>query len=115
MQEGVDSTRSRDVEDDPEEHPHAQNRLDKALVKYNEALGHNKKLRGTIDNLWRERIVFGDIYEKLENDLVTINNDMASIHNEANPAHISRDHVQAEMVPKPTRSRSSSRTSGPRE
>jgi len=75
-----------------------ENRLDKALVKYNEALGHNKKLRGTIDNLRRERIVFDGIYKKLENDLLCIKNEMASIINEANAAYISRDHAQAEMV-----------------
>jgi hypothetical protein len=32
-----------------------ENRLDKALVKFNEALAHNKQLRETIDNLRRER------------------------------------------------------------
>ncbi len=35
-----------------------ENRLDKALVKFNEALAHNRKLREQIDNLRRER-VFG--------------------------------------------------------
>merc|ERR1719334_1145410 len=75
-----------------------ENRLDKALVKYNEALGHNKKLRGTIDNLRRERIVFDGIYKKLENDLLEIKNEMARIINEANAAYIARDHAQAEMV-----------------
>jgi len=75
-----------------------ENRLDKALVKYNEALGHNKKLRSTIDNLRRERIVFDGIYKKLENDLLEIKNEMARIINEANAAYIARDHAQAEMV-----------------
>ena len=64
--------------------------LDKVLAKYNEALGHNKKLRGTIDNLRRERIY--------ENDLLTIKNEMASIVNVADAAYISRDHEQAEFV-----------------
>jgi hypothetical protein len=36
------------------------------LVKYNEALAHNKQLRQTIDNLRRERLVFDQIYKKLE-------------------------------------------------
>jgi len=74
-----------------------ENRLDKALVKYNEALGHNKKLRETIDNLRRERIVFDGIYKKLENDLLTIKNEMASIIGEANNAYCQRDHAQREM------------------
>jgi hypothetical protein len=28
-----------------------ENRLDKALIKFNEALSHNKRLRETIDDL----------------------------------------------------------------
>ena len=43
-----------------------ENRLDKALVKFNEALAHNKRLRENIDNLRRERLVFDQIYKKLE-------------------------------------------------
>ena len=43
-----------------------ENRLDKANVKFNEALGHNKKLRETIDNLRRDRAVFDGIYSKLQ-------------------------------------------------
>ena len=39
-----------------------ENRLDKALVKFNEALAHNKQLREEIDNLRRERVVFDNIY-----------------------------------------------------
>lgn len=41
----------------------------KALVKFNEALAHNKQLRETIDNLRRERVVFDGIYKKLEREL----------------------------------------------
>jgi hypothetical protein len=46
-----------------------ENRLDKALVKFNEALAHNKTLREQIDNLRRERVVFDNIYRKLEREL----------------------------------------------
>ena len=42
-----------------------ENRLEKALQKFNEALAHNKQLRETIDNLRRERVVFDQIYKKL--------------------------------------------------
>ena len=75
-----------------------ENRLDKALVKYNEALGHNKKLRTNIDNLRRERIVFDGIYKKLENDLLLVKNEMAAIIAEANTAYIQRDYAQSEML-----------------
>merc|ERR1719407_426515 len=43
-----------------------ENRLEKALVKFNEALAHNKELRQEIDGLRRERVVFDSIYKKLE-------------------------------------------------
>ena len=43
-----------------------ENRLDKALKRYNEALANNKRLRENIDNLRRERLVFDQIYRKLE-------------------------------------------------
>jgi len=46
-----------------------ENRLDKALVKFNEAIAHNKSLRDTIDDLRRERIVFENIYRKMEREL----------------------------------------------
>ena len=38
-----------------------ENRLEKAYVKYNEAVAHNKRLREQIDSLRRERLVFGQI------------------------------------------------------
>merc|ERR1719295_2087958 len=68
-----------------------ENRLD-------EALGHNKKLRETIDNLRRERIVFDGIYKKLEGDLIAIKNEMSAIIHEANGAYVARDYAQSEML-----------------
>merc|ERR1711871_325523 len=41
-----------------------ENRLDRSLVKFNEALAGNKQLRESIDNLRRERVVFDQIYQK---------------------------------------------------
>jgi hypothetical protein len=43
-----------------------ENRLEKALVKFNEALAQNKRLRDDIDDLRRERVVFDSIYQKLD-------------------------------------------------
>ena len=57
-----------------------ENRLDKALVKFNEALAHNKQLRETIDNLRRERVVFDGIYRKLERELADKKVKMAEHH-----------------------------------
>jgi chromosome segregation ATPase len=75
-----------------------ENRLDKALVKFNEALAHNKQLRETIDNLRRERVVFDGIYRKLERELHEKKNKMAQIIEISNAAYEARDKAQAEMV-----------------
>eukprot|EP01052_Picozoa_sp_SAG31_P030701 SAG31_NODE_3171_length_4590_cov_5.721443_6_plen_279_part_00 len=74
-----------------------ENRLDKALVKFNEALAHNKQLRETIDNLRRERVVFDQIYKKLERELAEKRKEMASIIEAANDAYEARDQAQEEM------------------
>ena len=44
-------------------------RYAQALKRYNEALANNKRLRENIDNLRRERLVFDQIYRKLEKEL----------------------------------------------
>eukprot|EP00899_Mesostigma_viride_P003312 jgi/Mesvir1/12982/Mv05993-RA.1 len=75
-----------------------ENRLDKALVKYNEALAHNKKLRESIDNLRRERLVFDQIYKKLEKELADKKKEMASIIEASNAAYEARDQALAEMA-----------------
>ncbi len=75
-----------------------ENRLDKALVKFNEALAHNKQLRETIDNLRRERVVFDGIYKKLERELYEKKNKMAEIIEISNTAYESRDAAQSEMA-----------------
>lgn len=75
-----------------------ENRLDKALVKFNEALAHNKALRETIDGLRRERVVFDNIYRKLEKELHDKKRQMAGIIETSNQAYESRDHAQMEMT-----------------
>jgi len=75
-----------------------ENRLDKALVKFNEALAHNKQLRETIDNLRRERVVFDGIYKKLERELHEKKNKMAEIIEISNTAYEARDQAQSEML-----------------
>lgn len=74
-----------------------ENRLDKALVKLNEALAHNKQLRETIDNLRRDRSVFDGIYRKLEKELQDKKNSMAHIIEISNQAYEARDKAQADM------------------
>jgi len=74
-----------------------ENRLEKALVKFNEALAQNKELREEIDGLRRERVVFDSIYKKLERELDHKKKEMANIIEISNSAYESRDQAQQEM------------------
>ena len=56
-----------------------ENRLDQALVKFNQALAKNKALREQIDDLRRERVVFDTIYRKLERELHEKKKQMANV------------------------------------
>ena len=75
-----------------------ENRLEKALVKYNEALGKNKKLKEQIDSLRRERLVFDQIYKKLENKLEEKKREMANIIEVSNSAYEARDAALQELT-----------------
>lgn len=75
-----------------------ESRLDKALVKYNEASAHNIKLNSTIGNLRRERVVFDGIHKKLESELSQKKQQMAEIIETCNAAYEARDKAHAEMV-----------------
>lgn len=74
-----------------------ENRLEKALIKFNEAIAHNKSLRERIDGLRRERVVFDQIYKKLEMNLDQKKKEMANIIEISNSAYESRDQAQQEM------------------
>lgn len=105
-----------------------ENRLDKALIKFNEALANNKSLREQIDNLRQERVsscccwwccqqsvvvvyvindnvlitpfqvVFDNIYMKLEKELVEKKKQMANIIEMSNLAYEQRDGAQLEIA-----------------
>eukprot|EP00933_Yihiella_yeosuensis_P070963 TRINITY_DN79135_c0_g1_i1.p1 TRINITY_DN79135_c0_g1~~TRINITY_DN79135_c0_g1_i1.p1 ORF type:complete len:537 (+),score=172.28 TRINITY_DN79135_c0_g1_i1:91-1701(+) len=75
-----------------------ENRLDKGLQKFNEAISANRTLREQIDTLRRERVVFDDIYRKLENELQQKKKEMANIIEQANVAYEARDSAQAQMA-----------------
>lgn len=74
-----------------------ENRLDKALVKYNEALSNNKKLRSNIDDLRREKNVYDGIYKKLERDLNEKKRVMADIIEMSNQSYEARDQSEHEI------------------
>ncbi|KAI8611153.1 hypothetical protein BC830DRAFT_1142378 [Chytriomyces sp. MP71] len=75
-----------------------ENRLDKALVKFNKSLAVNKRLRATIDNLRRERLVFDNIYRKFEKELLEQKKQMAEIIEMSNSAYEARDEAQAKII-----------------
>lgn len=43
-----------------------ENRLDKANQKFNETTANNKDLKSLIDSFRRERVIFDNLYKKLE-------------------------------------------------
>ena len=75
-----------------------ENRLDKALVKFNEAIVSNRVLREEIDNLRRERIVFDSLYKKLQRELAEKKRSMAEVIEQANVAYEERDKLHAEAA-----------------
>ena len=74
-----------------------ENRLDKALIKYNEALSKNKGLRSLIDDLRREKNVYDGIYKKLERDLNEKKRIMADIIEMSNQSYEARDQSEHEI------------------
>lgn len=74
-----------------------ENRLDKSLVKFNEALAQNKVLREEIDNLRRERVVFDTIYRKLEREHNDKKKQMAATIELSNLAYEQRDAANLEL------------------
>lgn len=75
-----------------------ENRLDKALLKYNEAIATNKNLRESIDDLRRERVVFESIYKKMERQLQERKQQMSSIIELSNQSYEQRDAYQMEIA-----------------
>lgn len=74
-----------------------ENRLDQALVKFNEALSFNKNLRQQIDNLRGERKVFQEIYKKLESELHNKKRMMADVIERSNKDYEERDAYQQQL------------------
>ncbi len=71
-----------------------ENRLDKALQKYNETLAHNKSLRREIDSLRQERLSFERQYGKMDKELQGIKQQMADVIEAANEAYEIRDNAE---------------------
>ncbi|OMJ81002.1 hypothetical protein SteCoe_18615 [Stentor coeruleus] len=74
-----------------------ENKLDKSLQKYNEAIAHNKQLREQIDKLRRERVVYDSIYKKLEEELQSKKEEMKRIVKKGYKAKKKRDEAKRKM------------------
>lgn len=75
-----------------------ENRLDKSLIKYNEAIAHNKVLSEDIDNMRKERVVFENIYRKIERELQDRKQKMIEIIENSNQSYEQRDSYQQEIA-----------------
>jgi coiled-coil domain-containing protein 63/114 len=75
-----------------------ENRLDHALVRFNDALAVNKLLREEIDHLRSERVVFDNINSKLAKELQDKKKEMALIIEQSNIAYEARDQANSEMA-----------------
>lgn len=75
-----------------------ESRLEKALVKFNDSLAANKKLREEIDNLRSERVVFDGIYRKMERKLQEKKQDMAMLIEQSNEAYEVRDGATVQLM-----------------
>lgn len=74
-----------------------ENRLEKAYVKYNQSVTHNKQLRDQINNLRRENLMFQSINSNLERELQKLKKDMAETIQLANVAFEAKEKAIQEM------------------
>jgi hypothetical protein len=74
-----------------------EQRLEKANIKFNDAVSTNKTLREQIDALRRERVIFENVYKRLEKELLSKRQDMANIIEIANTAYEERDKAQEKL------------------
>mmetsp|Transcript_9222 Transcript_9222/g.19727 ORF Transcript_9222/g.19727 Transcript_9222/m.19727 type:complete len:546 (+) Transcript_9222:205-1842(+) len=74
-----------------------ENRLEKAYVKYNQSITHNKQLREQINNMRRERLMFESINSNLERELQKLKKDMAETILLANAAFEAKEKAIVEM------------------
>ncbi len=75
-----------------------ENRLDKALIKFNRALDVNAKLRDQIDNLRRERAVFDITYHRLEKELLERKKQIAEVIEASSSAYEARSDMILKVV-----------------
>lgn len=74
-----------------------ENRLDQGSQKFNEAISVNRELRTHIDSLRQERVIFDNLYKKLEKELYEKRKNMADIIEGANTAYEDRDRANEQI------------------
>ena len=75
-----------------------ENKLDKTLMNFNEAISQNKKLRDEIDVLRRERVTFDEVYKKMNKELGEKKREMANVVEITNIAYEARDQASNEIA-----------------
>ncbi|XP_048880083.1 coiled-coil domain-containing protein 114 [Brienomyrus brachyistius] len=75
-----------------------ENKLDRALVRFNEQLGKNTQLRAELETLRVERIRFQHLQRKLDKELQDIHRDIGEVINQSTNAYDSRVEAQSKMV-----------------
>ncbi|KAL0228204.1 hypothetical protein RCL1_004347 [Eukaryota sp. TZLM3-RCL] len=75
-----------------------ENRLNKATVRYNEAVALNKKLREEIDGLRRERSIYDTTYQKLEQRAQQVKDSLRTLVDQSNLEYDERDSIQASLA-----------------
>jgi len=74
-----------------------ESRLDQGSQKFNEAISVNRELRTQIDSLRQERVIFDNLYKKLEKELHEKRKNMADIIESANTAYEDRDRANEQI------------------
>lgn len=74
-----------------------ESRLDATRSKYNQTISENRKLREKIDNLRQERMVFQNIYQKLEDELADKRRELTNLMEVSSVAYRARDAALKEI------------------
>ena len=74
-----------------------ENRLDKANKRYSDAMVQNKIIRDKIDEMRRERVIFEQVYIKLEKELGVKRRDLARMVESVDKVNEDRDQAIAQI------------------
>ncbi|KAM8927417.1 outer dynein arm-docking complex subunit 1 [Pelodytes ibericus] len=75
-----------------------ENRLDRALTKFNSQLARNAKMREEIDIMRIERSRFEQLYRKLEKELLQTRKEIGIVIDDSSSAYDARDEAQTKML-----------------